>query len=152
MQLNLAQKNEVYPRHENIFVVRRNRGRGVVNFSGLENFLSKSGFFVIDPASLNYREQVSLFSSAKRVIMLGGAAMANIVFMKEGSKLLTIQSQFLHNFRVAQDLSEIFSIQHDYFFGTELFSNKFLTDIYERSHKSYKIDLNRFSDFVLDWF
>jgi hypothetical protein len=152
IQLNLVQKNDVYPHHENIFVIRRSLARGVVNLPELENFLLKSGFFVIDPSSLNYMEQVSLFSSAKRVIMLGGAAMANIVFMQEGSKLLTIQSQFLHNFRVAQDLSEIFSVHSDYFFGTELFSNKFITDIYARSHKPYKIDLGKFSDFVLDWF
>ena len=127
-------------------------GRGISNISEIENFLLKLGFFVIDPSELDYKEQFFLFNSAKRFIMVGGAAMANIVFMQEGSKLLTLQSQLLHNFRVAEDLCNIFGIQSNYFFGAELFSNKFLTDNYERSHKSYKVDLDRFSDFVLDWF
>lgn len=152
IEINIAQKNEVAPQYENLFVIRRSPSRGIVNISDVEQFLLKLGFYVIDPSTLDYKEQVSMFKSAKRVIMLGGAAMANIVFMKEGTKLLTLQSQFLHNFRVAQDLSKIFSIQSDYFFGAELPSNKFLTDIYARSHKSYKVDLKRFSDFVLDWF
>jgi capsular polysaccharide biosynthesis protein len=98
--LNLVQKkalfmseslpNQNWP--EKIYLRRNSSVRKVTNFSELERCLLLQGFVCIEPEKLTFLEQVKLFSNAKVIISPTGAALANAIFCKPGTKIGILMS------------------------------------------------------------
>ncbi|MGI4746860.1 MAG: glycosyltransferase family 61 protein [Janthinobacterium lividum] len=86
-----------YP--EKIFVSRRTitrklggKYRSLVNEDQLLDALVRDGYTVVEPELLPFDEQVRIFSNARTIIGLGGAAMFNAVFAAPRTKLISIES------------------------------------------------------------
>ena len=82
-----------------IFVSRRtitqNSGgnyRALQNEEHLIETLARLGFVVVEPELLPFEEQVRIFSNARFIVGLGGAAMFNAVFAAPGTNIISIES------------------------------------------------------------
>ncbi|MCW8886531.1 MAG: glycosyltransferase family 61 protein [Motiliproteus sp.] len=74
--------------------IRRNSGvRRVSNHLEVEAVLADKGFAIVEPESMSFTEQAQMFSQAKVVIGSSGAALANMIFMPRGSKILILISE-----------------------------------------------------------
>ena len=67
--------------------------RVLMNENDIKNYLSSIGFLIIKPENFTFPEQIQIFSSAKYVIGLYGAAMMMLAFCKEKTKVLEIKPQ-----------------------------------------------------------
>ncbi len=65
--------------------------RELVNEVELEAALSARGFAIVRPETLSVREQIALFHHAETVVAPAGAALANVLFCKPGTKVVEIQ-------------------------------------------------------------
>ena len=74
-----------------IYVSRRNsRGRKVVNEEQISDALKESGVDLVELDSMGFEEQVRMFSSCSLLISIHGAALANMIFMPEGSRVVEL--------------------------------------------------------------
>lgn len=85
------------PSAHHIYVGRRrwtDRGgyRPLVNEAELANRLEAEGYTSIDPECLGPEEQIELFGSDRRIVVLGGAGLFNAVFCKPGTRIVDIES------------------------------------------------------------
>lgn len=88
----------VVPAAHHIYVGRRrwtvDRGgyRPLVNEAELTGRLEAKGYTPIDPECLGPEEQIELFGSDRRIVVLGGAGLFNAVFCKPGTRIVGIES------------------------------------------------------------
>lgn len=77
---------------ERIYISRRNaRKRRIVNENEVVEILSRFGFQTIHAEELSFAEQVQLCSRARCIVSNHGAGLTNILFMKEGGKVLELR-------------------------------------------------------------
>jgi hypothetical protein len=78
---SLVKQCEITQHQDKIFVMRlAKRGRALTNEEAIKKYLEKNGFVSVDPESLELKDQIAVFSSAKIVIGIMGAAMTNTTF------------------------------------------------------------------------
>lgn len=75
-----------------VYVKRVSTYRALLNDAEIENFLVDNGFISVDPGQLSIREQVELFAQADIVIGPSGAAMTNMVWCREQTRVLVLHS------------------------------------------------------------
>ncbi len=81
-----------------LYVGRRRRTaetgsyRVLLNERELTERLIAMGYSPIDPEYLGPEEQIELFGSERRIVVLGGAGLFNAVFCKPGTKIIDIES------------------------------------------------------------
>lgn len=77
-------------RGDRIFISRVGHSRSTPWEPELQARLSASGWQILDPGLMSLKEQIELFSRAKVVAGLSGAAMANVLWMPEGATLVSL--------------------------------------------------------------
>ena len=77
-----------------IFIKRNSEIRNIINSIDVEKALIALGFSVVEPEFLTFSQQVRLFSNADIVVGATGAAMANLIFCKPGTKIIIIISDY----------------------------------------------------------
>ena len=75
-------KNNSY---DKIYVARDSSVRNISNEVLLIEKLKQLGFKIIRPTKISFKEQVSIFSSARIIVSCGGAALANIIFCNKNA-------------------------------------------------------------------
>ena len=87
------------PTPAKIFISRRTitrqtggQHRALQNEDHLIETLARLGFVVVEPELMPFEEQVRIFSNARFIIGLGGAAMFNAVFAAPGTNVISIES------------------------------------------------------------
>lgn len=75
-----------------IFIPRRAKYRNLINGERLQHKIENFGFETVETDTSFYLKQYSYFNQADHVVSPGGAVLANIVFMKPGSKVTLIRS------------------------------------------------------------
>lgn len=76
-----------------LFVSRAGESRCPHNIIEVEKFVSEKGYTVVNSSlNLNLVEQVELFSSAKKIVGIHGAALINILWCNEGTEIVEIFS------------------------------------------------------------
>lgn len=76
--------------------IEMNGYRALMNEVELMDRLATMGYSAIDPEYLSPEEQIELFGSARRIVVLGGAGLFNAVFCKPGTKIVDIESSRDH--------------------------------------------------------
>lgn len=88
----------VVPSAHHIYAGRQRRTvemgsyRPLVSECELKNRLVMMGYSPIDPEYLGPEEQIELFGSERRIVVLGGSGLCNTVFCKPGIRIVDIQS------------------------------------------------------------
>ena len=72
-------------------------GRNLTNRAALIEALKALGFVAIQPEKLKFDEQVLLFAQADAIVCEFGAAMANAMFCKPGTKVVEIIAEGQHD-------------------------------------------------------
>jgi hypothetical protein len=80
------------PPHK-LFVRRDAQLRPLTNQAEIEARLQARGFLVVDPARMSLWEQIALFKGATMVVGPLGAALTNIAFCPEGTRVVALTSQ-----------------------------------------------------------
>ena len=88
----LTDLNEPYKKFpEKIFVSREDaKQRSLINEKNVFERLKTRDFSFIRSSDYSFREQILIFRNAKVIVGVAGAAMANIVFSKPKTKILTL--------------------------------------------------------------
>jgi hypothetical protein len=77
--------------HRRIYVKRpEGSRRRMFNEPEVIEVLERNGFDVVSPETLSVNDQVALFSNAKMVVGVSGAALANILFCPPRTRVLTL--------------------------------------------------------------
>jgi capsular polysaccharide biosynthesis protein len=91
---------------------RNSATRNTLNPSSTKRVLQD---FTFQTLSLNvkfFQEQVQVFHNANFVVAPGGAVLANIIFMKPGTKVLVLISWRNRKLKLWKDLSESFNLKY----------------------------------------
>ena len=72
------------------FYISRKETRRVINEPEIIPLLEKFGFVSVQPEKLSFLEQVALFSKAEVIISPHGAALTNLMFCSEGTKVVEL--------------------------------------------------------------
>lgn len=106
--------------YKKIYLQRENtKLRKLNNVLELEKLLYKKGFDFVDPGSLDFGEQYSLFSQADIIVGASGAAFTNLIFMKSGSKAISLYpSAQSTNYYVFQPLADVSNVDFIHFLTT----------------------------------
>ena len=89
---NVVEENKAV-RHQKIFLRRNSDTRTMVNSREIEELLIEKGFVIIETDKLSFLEQVNLFNNAKQIISPTGAALANAIFCKPGTKVAVLMGK-----------------------------------------------------------
>lgn len=92
---------------KSIYVGRTGGGRSLLNSRGVEVVLRELGFEVIQPEQMSVIEQVLAFNSAKRIMLVGGASMANLIFCNTGTEIWTMNSPLTENYMMPKILASL---------------------------------------------
>jgi hypothetical protein len=91
---------------------RNSAARNVINWADLRKVLIDFSFQVL-PLDINFfRIQAKVFHDAKFVVAPGGAVMANIIFMKPGTKVLVMRSWRGRNLKLWEALSQSVNLKY----------------------------------------
>jgi capsular polysaccharide biosynthesis protein len=100
-----------YP--EKIYISRQGaKYRRVNNSEDVSKILNRHGFVTVILEELPFLEQVALFSSARQIVGLNGAGLANIIFSSPGCKVLEI---FRPDFIASYFWDLCASLGHEYY-------------------------------------
>ena len=97
---------------ERIVFHRRSSTRNIVNWLSFEKVLGEFSFHNVELNAHFFSRQLEVFSNAKIVATPGGAVLANIIFMKPGSKIFVFQSWWNSRLNLWGELSKSFSLEY----------------------------------------
>ena len=95
-----------------IFIGRGNGPRKVANEEELQQFFVKHGFEIVYPAKLSFREQISLFNEAEFVAGPHGSAFVNVLFSRQGTKVINFVQSYASNFASWAHVMETMGHRH----------------------------------------
>lgn len=119
VRANVLNHFKIIPhKNNNIFIDRESKFRFISNNEEIKKFLNSRGFKSVLPARLTFVEQVQIFSQANLVIVQAGSALANIMFMPSGSKVICMCAKSIWaNFAYFVDYAKIFGVDIIYVEG-----------------------------------
>ena len=120
----------------NIFLARGNTRRNY-NQDELIEIVKSFGFEVVFPENLTFLEQMQLFQSASLVVGASGAAWANMLFCKTGSRGLTWMFPEYRGFCVYSNLAKIVGLDLEYLFPT---TDRIITSSVAAYRAAYRVD------------
>ncbi len=88
--------------------------RPIANQAELEDLARARGYHVIEPATLSFPEQISLFHGADHVLGPMGAALTNTVFMRPGARVSMFTNRRVDPFYY--DLARLMGLEFDWIF------------------------------------
>lgn len=63
-----------------------------MNEPEIERLVTQKGFEVVDPGQLTIKEQIGIFSQCEAVVGPSGAAMANMLWCRPGTRIIILHS------------------------------------------------------------
>lgn len=102
----------------NVYLNRKSSFRHIVNQTEVAKILSDKKFETFAPGEFSLKEQVKVFSEASVVVAQAGAALANIMFMPKGAKVicLSADSKWINDDYFRQ-YAEVFDLEFIYVKG-----------------------------------
>lgn len=144
MYNNYVKKSNGYGIYRRIYVSRRKANkRFVVNEDAIETILKKYDFDFLCMEDFSFWDQVRLFSSTKYLISIHGAALTNMLFMPEGSKVLEIRKEGDDSNLCYFSLASALGIDYYYQFGRVTNGEKHI------HHANLEIDIELFEQNIL---
>ena len=108
-----------------------------INSDLIEHFLEKRNFKVLEPASMNFSEQVAACKEAEFIIAAVGAALANMIFSPPGCKIIALAPYYDDaNYYYYSNLAGVLEHELYYVLGREI------ENAGHPMHRDYSIDLS----------
>jgi capsular polysaccharide biosynthesis protein len=135
-----AEEHVIYP--DKLFVSRRTGARGVVNSLSIRRMLTRRGFVSIEPETLSFTDQVLAFNKARIIVMVGGASMANLIFCRNGAKVIFLSSTLVLPNRLVSVLAYIAGAKVTRVAGPVV-GGMFRLSLLEKIHSHYRIPISK---------
>jgi hypothetical protein len=132
---------------QSIYIARSSGSRSLVNSRRVATTLRRFGFVVHDPANMSFLEQVVAFHSAKRIVLVGGASMANLIFCSEGAAVVALRSKFTDGYKMPEILAGVAGARVLSVSGRPV-GNAFRTSYLEKVHAHYQVGIRALSKAV----
>ncbi len=85
---------------KNIYISRNDsKNRIIKNEKEVVNYLKKYDFEVYELSKFSFLEQIKIFSEAKIIVSMHGAALTNLMFCKPGTTIIEIAADFYENYK-----------------------------------------------------
>lgn len=130
---------------DKIFIARRSKYRNLINMEQLQRRLKTLGFETVETNSDFYLEQHSYFHQANKIVSPGGAVLANIIFMKPGSKILLIRSWRDSDLNLWKKLAESCEVNFTEAIGIPTYYGR---KALARQHSNFYLPTPRFRKFL----
>lgn len=128
-------------RRRKLFIRRDSSFRVMEDQDGLQRKLAGIGFEIVEPGTLGFREQVELFASAHTVVAQAGAALANLMFMPPGARVVCLVADSDHiNFDYFADYARILGVDFVYERGSAVSGPRGDYMIRHPMNASFRID------------
>ena len=88
---HIPPNGDFYP--QKIYTRRNSGARNITNLGEVEGLLHNHGYAIVETEKLSFLEQMNLFANAKIIVGPSGAAFANSIFVKKGTKIGIIVSK-----------------------------------------------------------
>lgn len=138
--LNTLSKSQTSDFPSKVYIERTAKYRNVINEKRVKAKLIAMGFEVIECTDHFYLNQAQYFQSANHVVAPGGAVLANILFMNEGSLVTVIRSSRNSELELWQKLAIACGIELEEVLGIpSYYGPKTLA----RMHSNYFLPLRR---------
>ena len=123
---------------EKIFLPRKAKYRNMLNVDQVGKCLDNFGFHSLEIDENFYTRQHIYFSKANLIVSPGGAILANILFMKKGSKIIAMRSWRDSKLNLWKSLAEACDVEYGEIIGIPTyFGRNFLA----RQHSNFYIPL-----------
>lgn len=123
-----------------VLLLRKSNTRRIVNEAEIESIAMSYGFVSVDPAMLDFVDQVNLFNGAEVLVSPAGAGLSNIVFMSPGATVISLLADINKAYCIKSNIAESVGV---HFFH--------LTGSLVRSRDNFEtFDEYRFSEFSID--
>lgn len=119
-----------------VYLRRQTHHRRLINADEIEALVRRFGFEIVEPETLSFRQQVSLFRNVKCIISPVGAGLGNMIFAPSGCHVISMGFfTTVPNFYFFDGIAKMLGHRHEYILGPPEDSST--TDV---NHKSYRID------------
>lgn len=129
-----------------VYLRRKSGVRKITNDTEIEQILSGNGYVIIEPERLTFLQQVKLFQAADEVIAPTGAALANAIFCRPGTRvgvLMGKHEQMIYRYWL--DMLAPLGIRVSYVLGS-------LADNLEVGvHADFHVDAEHLHELLSDW-
>jgi capsular polysaccharide biosynthesis protein len=140
-----SHKQMVTQNNEKIWISRQNsRIRKIKNFHEVEKILKSNGFHIVDFDKKNLFEQIKIVINADVLGGLHGGGLANMLFLKQGKKIIEIRGMNDKSNNCYFSLASALNLEYYYFLASVKDE-----DFY---HNDYTIDEEKFSSFFNTYF
>jgi len=95
-----------------ILISRKSSKRNLLNAESIEKVISESHVPIYELDQDFFRDQIKIFANTKHVISPGGAVLANIIFMRRGSKVTLLRSYGFSKLNIWKQLAEITKVEY----------------------------------------
>lgn len=132
-------KIEHKEQQDKLYIRRSSTYRHLTNQDEIESALTSNGFKVIDPGVMSVEEQIEAFSNAEIIIGASGAAFANMMWCRPGTKVIIFYSHIRGKMYPYWDaLARIANLDLHLLYGERAFK---ITGFFE-AHDDYRVDVN----------
>lgn len=131
----VSTKNDSKPLKK-IFLLRKAKYRNLLNSNQVGRRLEKFGFSTLETGEDFFTKQHIYFSNAHLIVSPGGAILANILFMKKGSKIIALRSWRDSKLKLWKKLSQACNIEYSEVAGIPSYCG---TKPLARQHSNYFI-------------
>jgi len=106
------------PKTSKLYISRsKAKQRKVVNEASVVSFLKELGFETVNFEEFTFWEQVALMKQTDILVSIHGAGLTNLLFMKEGSRVIELQKDLLRTDEQAdvlyKDFAELLNVKYD---------------------------------------
>lgn len=135
-----------------LYIKRKSYFRNITNEGELEQKLVEAGFKIFTPTENNLVEQIVLFHSATHVVAQAGASLANMMFMQENSKVLSMSanSEWV-DYAYFEEYANIFNLDFQVHLGKAPNSTKEKVSLTGSKHHPMNSDFSINADEVIEW-
>ena len=119
-----------------VLLSRKSSKRNLLSAKSIEKLAFKLHVPVKELDEDFFRNQIQIFANANHVISPGGAVLANILFMKPGSKVTVLRASTINKLNIWQQLAEISQVEYSEVSGIPIY---FGLDYLKRLHSNFYI-------------
>jgi capsular polysaccharide biosynthesis protein len=142
--IGVAYVNEKMAFPKKVLVLRKGKVRGLIDRENIKNYCVANGYHTIYPEDESVKAQIGYFFTANDIVLEGGAAMANLIFCKEGTKITYLCSNITQNYRLVSTICNLLGLRLEVIVGESVPKINFrATSIYDIFHSSYQIKSNQ---------
>lgn len=108
--------SSAHSKNRRLYITRQSTRRKILNHQEIQPVLDEFGFETINPAEMDFKEQVHAFSDASAILGVHGAGTMNTLFAPSGSRLIEIYNPMVWD-HAAHRVASLCNIDHFHCFA-----------------------------------